>query len=415
MAFESGIQNFKTGARAFGQEVKSVAAFEWNGFKSSLGHLKTSVFGNTDLDNASEAEKAHAAEIVRTLGHVRWKETYSLLGMTLEAGDSFSFDRSAMFDLAGEAIDVAYEKTGGKGWVESRKEDLKTRWASHKAANPEKWYVVAKEMIDGLVEGAKKIWLSKVSVWIQGAVSQFMRFLTVLSGQLVQFFAEFLGKASPALGYVADGFQIVSGLKDIIKNAYYWYKLEKRSVQYKVHNGAPSLILKALERHYATRIGSGSKNAGLGITTVSLRVTLDGGGMGSGAVAGLVIGLLTATAALIDRVAERIFLGCAISAAKEASTTNGTIKTDYAAFCNWFRNWLVVSPVLAALVLHLNYETANAGLFLRHTGATGSEVEDMAKLRTHAKRYLNQHMDEYNLKFRSDDEAVNNKLLMAYT
>jgi len=202
----------------------------------------------------------------------------------------------------------------------------------------------------------------------------------------------------------------------MIRNGYHWFKLEKRRAEYNTVNGAPQLIIKALERHYATRIGGGGMKVALGTTTIGLRAGLDGGGFGTGAIAGLVISSVTALGQMLDRVPERIFLRRVFSQAKKFNKQGSKLRDDYDAFCYWFQGWLLASPVLAALVLHVNYAQGDHALdFMSISGGNRSEITHMGKLRKHATRYLLQHRDEYSPAFDSDIELLKNKVQEAYT
>ncbi len=411
-------------ARHTFNELRDGARIEWD---RNTSKFKNWAIGNTDTTGLDASAREMSKIIVQQFGTLSFREDGGMAKLMATMGGNFDTnadDLRTVADTAIEAIAKVDKKTGGH--AASKASNLKQRAKNSDAGQ---WTSQNKAALKRKVEDAmrpvkralEETWLSNNSDWLKFAVAEASQLLAFAGGQAVAIATEAIEKAAPGLGYASDGLQIGTGVWQSMQNSYYWYKFEKRRSDYAVLNGAPQLIIKALERHYATRVGGGAFKAALGSTSIVTRAVFDGGGFGTGGIIGLVVGVVTAIGHFLDGLLERLFLRFAFKQAKDASEAQDTIYNDYDKFCSWFQNWLVVSPVLSALALKISYTNEHKYDFIKHTGNSTdaqayeeSNVMYMDKLRTHATRYLNQHRDEYTIKFVSSDGEVGSVLTGAY-
>lgn len=318
---------------------------------------------------------------------------------------------------------AADAKTGGYGAtavnvVKTKASAAKTSMAT---ASPEsakrKLHDVMKKLYDDVV-AAFRTFVGKLPDWLRFIGREILDGLTVASGQLLENLARTLMSAAPVLGYVADGIQIGGGLYQTIKNAYFFGKMEVRTMGCKVNKGVPSLIMKALERHYIARQLGGLKNAGVGGLSIGLRATLDGMAGGSGAIAGIIIAAINAVIGFIDRLFERSALKFFFYQARHKTLNGGhrlvqDAKREYSEFMHWLQSWMVVCPVLAALIFQTSYLNEDS-FFKSHVQQVGSEETAFQRVRRDASKFLRQHQSEYSTTFTSDDGELLNRINAGY-
>lgn len=315
---------------------------------------------------------------------------------------------------------AADAKAGGH--VASAAQNVKQKVGAAKAemaaASPEttkrKLHDVMKSLYDDIV-GAFRSFVAKLPDWLRFIGQEILDGLTVVSGQLLENLAKTLMSAAPVLGYVADGIQIGGGLYQAIKNAYFYGKMEIRTIGCEVKKGMPSLIMKALERHYIARQFNGLKNAGVGGLSIGLRAALDGLAGGAGAIAGIIIAAVNAIVGFVDRLFERSALSFFFYQAKQKSLRSGhaDARREYSDFMHWLQNWMVVCPVLAALMFQTNYLTDDS-FFRNHVAQVGSEETAFVRVRRDASKYLRQHQSEYSMTFTSNDTELRARIEAGY-
>ncbi|MEM9061456.1 MAG: hypothetical protein AAGD13_13415 [Pseudomonadota bacterium] len=329
-------------------------------------------------------------------------------------------------EVATDAIRLAAAadaKTGGHAASAKQRVEEKARAAKSNMANApldstkRKIHDVLKKLYDDVV-GAFRSFTNKLPDWLKFIGREILDGLTTTSAQLLEAMARTLMSAAPVLGYVADGIQIGGGMYQAIKNAYFFGKMEIRTIGCEVKNGVPSLVMKALERHYIARQFNGLKNAGVGSLSIGLRATLDGMAGGSGAIAGLIIAAVTAVISFIDRLFERSALSFFFYQARQKALVGShndlqAAKREYKGFMDWLQNWMAVCPVVAALVFQTNYHDSGS-FFKDHVQQTGSEETAFVRVRRDASKYLRQHQSEYALKFTSGDDELRNKINAGY-
>ncbi len=378
-------------------------------------------FGNVDISGYAADSKGgnasdHAGKIISVLGQVRLRETWSVSSAVKNLSGQYGVNIDDLQEVVSGAIETSAKgvKKGIKAadissTVRQKAAEL-TQGAKDLVAAIRQWVRdLWQKCIDWLGENVRK-YANVIGVAVAKEVMELLGFITASIADIV---ATSVAAAAPAVGYVSDGLSMATGLWSSAKNSWAFGKMEYHRNHFEVFNGAPSLIVKALERHYATRVASGLFKAGKGMASTAIRATGDSA-FGAGAIAGLVIGCVDAVYHFADRCIERIFLNCTLSTAKKAHQSDyKSLTTDYGAFNRWFSGQLMLSPVLAAVVLRAVYHD-NADGFVEATSTPTSAKKQLKRLEKHAGAYLQQHRSEYWVEFASDDPVIKQHLRKGY-
>jgi hypothetical protein len=178
------------------------------------------------------------------------------------------------------------------------------------------------------------------------------------------------------------------------------------------------VIANALGRHSLAMLGSGIKDFSVGTAKLATNATP------LGTVIGIVTGVLQRVYNLIDCYVQRALVGKVFAKAKKA-WTDGKYANDlvqnHEKFNTWFRNNVIVTPVIAALVLSSGF-VGHPMRFLKLIDTQGNVVNQASfdagvahveLLKKLSGKYLVEYGAGYKTSFASGDPLVQSLLQQA--
>ena len=225
-----------------------------------------------------------------------------------------------------------------------------------------------------------------------------------------------LASLVPGWGYVQSASDLYSGIKKSVLNAKDFINnlWSGRGVQ--LLDGAPQDIADALARHSAVGVAGGLKDAGIASVSIGLEAAGDAAG-GAGMIVSVVTGLLQRIANIIDWCIQKFRMKAVLSAAADAwilKDDSHSLCNDHAAFSAWFRRAVLLTPIVAALVLHSGFVAhpyrflllIEPGDVITSQAAFDKGVLYIEKLKAIAAGYIRSYTDTYRVTFTSGDQLV---------
>ncbi|RYV01716.1 hypothetical protein SOPP22_15255 [Shewanella sp. OPT22] len=247
-----------------------------------------------------------------------------------------------------------------------------------------------------------------------------LEWITEMGTWLVSEFAGSLADAVPGLGYVNNFVDLYDGLRGGILKSKEFIEQLWSGHGVELLGGHPSVIAKALSRH--SGIGAAKAVGGLAITTTTIGLKAAGDATsGTGTIIGLVAGILTRIASMIDYIIQRSRLGKVLKKAKEAwlsRTSPGSLVQDHKQFSEWFQTSVITTPIIASLAVGSGF-VAHPYRFAKLLVAEDQAISDseFTKCMKHIKvlqkvaaNHISEYKDSYGVEFKSDQPVITGRL-----
>ncbi len=233
---------------------------------------------------------------------------------------------------------------------------------------------------------------------------------------LVSEFAGNLSSLIPGWGYVQAASDLYSGVKqsifkskDLITQIYTGWGVQ-------LLGGHPSVIANALARHSAKGLAGGLKSVAMTTAGIALEAAGDAAA-GVGSLISTLTGILGRIVGLVDNLIQRALLSRVLKKARKEWDNRGSARAmvnNHKQFSEWFRNAVVTTPVVAALVMGSGF-VAHPTKFMQLLNADGAAISQgdfdkgvtyIEKLKEISASYVQEYSDGYSLEFTSEDKLI---------
>ena len=224
----------------------------------------------------------------------------------------------------------------------------------------------------------------------------------------------------PGWGYVQSAADMYKGARQAVIAAKEFVTQLYSGYGVKLLGGHPAIIANALARHSLAQFGGGLKDVAVGAGKIALQAGGDALA-GVGALFSALTGALQRIANLVDRYIQRFQVQKVLRRARQEwaiRDSDASLVASHKQFSEWFQSAVILTPVVAAMVLGSGFAAhPYRFLALLKVGdevVTGSQfsagVKHIETLKGIAGRYVSNYIDNYRVKFVSDDKLIQARL-----